>query len=371
MCSLFRLSITEWKPVTGTIPPLTPQEWESAFAKYRDSPEYRILNPHMTLQEYKPIYYMEWGHRLWGRVIGLSFVLPALYFVSRRRVSARMSARIAGISALIGMQGVIGWWMVKSGIQDDLFQDPGAHPRVSQYRLTAHLAAAFAVYAAMLSNGLAVLRENHLLKNPRLGLAELAARAHPRIRVFRRAVTVVAGMVFITAMSGGIVAGLDAGLIYNEFPKMGEGIVPPRTELFNTHYSRHDDGRDLWWRNMLENPTTAQFDHRVLATTTFSLITGLYAYSTRPGVATALSQQAKNAVRAVMAMALAQVAMGIGTLVWLVPIPLAVGHQAGSIALLTATLVLSSRVSAGRGIIGILRRRADRMTMAGRSGGRP
>ena len=137
-----RLSITEWRPVTGSLLPLSAADWDSEFSKYRASPEFKLLNPHMTLEEFKKIYYMEWGHRLWGRFVGLSFVIPAVYFVARRKVAAHMSLRLLGISGLIAFQGVLGWYMVKSGLKDDLFA-PGSHPRVSQYRLTAHLGAAF------------------------------------------------------------------------------------------------------------------------------------------------------------------------------------------------------------------------------------
>lgn len=338
------LSITEWKPVTGTLPPMSAEDWEENFSKYRNSPEYRILNPNMTLDEYKFIYYMEWSHRLLGRFIGLSFVLPGLYFIARRRVTARMAGRIAGISALIGFQGFIGWWMVKSGIQDDLFQKPGSHPRVSQYRLTAHLGAAFTVYAAMLWNGLSVLRENRLLHpNPKAALTEYNALAN--LRMFRASVGVVMAMVFLTAMSGGLVAGLDAGLIYNQFPKMGTGFVPPTKEMFDPFYSHTGDQSDLWWRNMLENPTTVQFDHRVLATTTFSLIVALFAYSRcSPKVAAALTKRAKASTMGVLHLAILQVVLGISTLLYMVPTHLAATHQAGSLALLTGTIVLGSRV---------------------------
>lgn len=299
----------------------------------------------MDLEEYKFIYYMEWAHRLWGRVIGLSFVLPGLYFVARGRVSPRMATRIAGISALIGFQGFIGWWMVKSGIQDDLFQKPGSHPRVSQYRLTAHLGAAFAVYTAMLWNGLSILRDNRLLKDPKIALAEFNTLSNPNLRFFRRSVGVVAAMVFLTAMSGGLVAGLDAGLIYNEFPRMGTGFIPPTQEMFNSFYSHLPDRSDLWWRNMLENPTTVQFDHRVLATTTFSLIVALFAYSRlSPKVKAALTKPGKAGVMGVLHLAILQVLLGIGTLVYVVPTHLAATHQAGSLALLTGTIVLGSRV---------------------------
>lgn len=121
LVDLCRLSITEWKPVTGSMPPITAAQWDTEFTKYRASPEFKLLNSHMTLDEFKKIYYMEWTHRIWGRVVGISFLLPAAYFIGLRRVSAPMAIKIVGIAGLIGFQGVLGWWMVKSGLKDDLF----------------------------------------------------------------------------------------------------------------------------------------------------------------------------------------------------------------------------------------------------------
>ncbi|KAI9842882.1 MAG: Cytochrome c oxidase assembly protein cox15 [Thelocarpon superellum] len=338
------LSITEWRPVTGSLPPLSAGDWDSEFTKYKSSPEFMLLNPHMTLPEFKQIYYMEWGHRLWGRVVGLSFILPAAYFVARRKVSAPMALRMAGIGGLIGLQGVLGWWMVKSGLKDDLFA-PGSHPRVSQYRLTAHLGTAFLCYTAMLWNGLSILRENRLLADPVSATKELQLLRNPTLRLFRRSVIGLAGLVFLTAMSGGLVAGLDAGLIYNEFPYMGTGFAPPSAELFSDFYSRQPDHSDLWWRNMLENPSTVQLDHRILATTTLSAVLALWAYS-RYGrsVRAALPATAKKGVRGVVHLVSLQVVLGIATLLYLVPVPLAAAHQANSLALLTGVVVLASRV---------------------------
>ncbi|CAZ80662.1 unnamed protein product [Tuber melanosporum] len=363
------LSITEWKPITGTLPPLSPEDWESNFSKYRNSPEYCILNPNMTLDEYKFIYYMEWTHRLLGRMIGLFFVLPAIYFVARGRVSRRMAFGLGGISGLIALQGGIGWWMVKSGLKDELFQQPGAHPRVSQYRLTAHLGTAFAVYAAMLWNGLSVLRENRLLlPNPKAAIDEFNALSNPVLRPFRRLVGVIGVLVFITAMSGGLVAGLDAGLIYNEFPKMGNGYIPPLTELMDPFYAQHPDHSDTWWRNMLENPTTVQFDHRCLAISTFSFIAAVFAYSRlSPAVAGALTKNGKGGITGVMHLAILQVLLGVGTLVYMVPTHLAATHQAGSLALFTGAIVLASRVWLPRAAASAARRRLE--VMAGRKVG--
>lgn len=338
------LSITEWKPVTGSLPPLSAEDWESEFEKYRASPEFKLLNPHMNLEEFKKIYYMEWTHRLWGRFVGLSFVIPAVYFVARKKVTANMAFRLFGIAGLIGAQGALGWWMVKSGLHDDLFA-PGSHPRVSQYRLTAHLGTAFICYVAMLWNGLSILRDNRLLASPARGQEKLLRLSAPELSVFRKSVAGLALLVFTTAMSGGLVAGLDAGLIYNEFPKMGTGFAPPKSELFDAFYSRKEDRSDLWWRNMLENPSLVQLDHRILAMTTYTSILALWLYSRyNPKVAAALPRAGRKGMTGVFHLANLQVLLGISTLIYLVPTHLAATHQAGSLALLTGVLVLGSRV---------------------------
>ncbi|GIJ89729.1 cytochrome c oxidase assembly protein cox15 [Aspergillus pseudoviridinutans] len=338
------LSITEWRPVTGSLPPMNAEDWESEFAKYRASPEFQLLNPNMNLSEFKSIYYMEWIHRLWGRFVGLSFVLPAIYFVAKKKVSKPMSLRLAGIAGLIGFQGFIGWWMVKSGLKEDLFAQ-GSHPRVSQYRLTAHLGAAFICYTAMLWNGLAILRSHRLLADPQAGIKLLDSLRDPRLKIFRRSVAGLALLVFATAMSGALVAGLDAGLIYNEFPFMGNGLAPPKSELLDERYSRHEDRSDLWWRNMLENPSLVQLDHRILAMTTFTSIMALWAYSRRsPTLKRLLPPAARKGLHGVVAFAWVQVGLGISTLLYLVPTPLASAHQAGSLFLLTWVLVLGSRI---------------------------
>ncbi|PBP20219.1 cytochrome c oxidase assembly protein [Diplocarpon rosae] len=357
------LSITEWRPVTGSLPPLSQADWDSEFSKYRASPEFKLLNPHMTLAEFKKIYFMEWGHRLWGRFVGLSFVLPAVYFVSRRRVSAPMALRLLGISSLIAGQGALGWYMVKSGLKDDLFA-PGSHPRVSQYRLTAHLGTAFVCFTTMLWNGLSILRTNAILSQT--AHPQSAARVHkqlkhllsPALSPFRKSVAGLAILVFTTALSGGLVAGLDAGMIYNEFPRMGSGLHPPKSELLDPFYSRKEDQRDLVWRNMLENPSTVQLDHRALATTTFTAVLGLWGYSRlRKSVRQALPTSARRGMAAVLGLVCMQAALGISTLIYLVPVPLAAAHQAGSLALLTGVLVLGNRVWVPRALMRVVEKR--------------
>lgn len=287
---------------------------------------------------------MEWTHRLWGRAVGISFLLPCIYFIARRRVSAPMAVKIAGIACLIGFQGVLGWWMVKSGLKDDLFA-PGSHPRVSQYRLTAHLGTAFLCYTAMLWNGLSILRTHKLLADPIAAKETLSLLRRPELKLFRRSVAGLAVLTFCTAMSGGLVAGLDAGLIYNEFPYMGQGLTPPKSELLSDFYSHRADKSDIWWRNMLENPSLVQLDHRILATTTFTSIMGLWAYTKlSPTVKRLLPIAGRKGVHGVVGFVFLQVVLGISTLIYLVPLPLASAHQAGSLALLSSVLILGGRV---------------------------
>lgn len=342
--------------MTGSLPPLSPEDWESEFAKYRASPEYVKLNPHMDLAEFKKIYFMEWTHRLWGRVIGLTFVLPAAYFIARRRVTRRVALHLVGISALIGFQGAVGWWMVASGLKDDLFAE-GAHPRVSQYRLATHLATAFVCYSWMLAAGLSILRTRRLLADPARGAALARALAAPPARAFRRCATALTAVIFVTALTGALVAGLDAGLIYNEFPRMGLGLAPPRAELLDRFYSRREDGSDLWWRNMLENPSLVQLDHRVMAMTVCAGVLALFAYSRARGVRAALPADARKAALGLVHLMAVQVTLGITTLIYLVPTHLAAAHQAGALALLTGALVLGSRLRIPKGTLVLIQRR--------------
>lgn len=326
-------------------------EWDSEFTKYKASPEFTLLNSSMTMSDFKQIYFMEWAHRLWGRVIGITFLLPTVYFITRKRVTPSMALKLTGICGMIGFQGVIGWWMVKSGLKDDLFA-PGSHPRVSQYRLTAHLGAAFAVYCSMVLTGLSILKEHRMLANPAKAAETIKALQNPVLRVFRRSVVGLTLLVFTTAMSGALVAGLDAGLIYNEFPWMGLGLTPPKKELFDPFYSHVPDQSDLWWRNMLENPSLVQLDHRVLATTTFTAVMSLFAYTRfAKGVRSTIPKDAAKGVQGVVHLVSLQVALGISTLIYMVPTWLASAHQAGALALLTGAVVLYSRTSLPRRVI--------------------
>jgi heme a synthase len=349
------LSITEWRPVTGSLPPRSEEIWEEEFARYKLSPEFRMLNSRMNLEEFKQIYWMEWTHRLWGRVVGITFLVPTVYFIVRRRVSKNMALKLAGICGLIGFQGVLGWWMVKSGLKDDLFEQ-GKHPRVSQYRLAAHLGMAFVAYLAMLWNGLSILKERRLLKEPAEGMKVLEQLQRPELRTFKRLVAALSILTFATAMSGALVAGLDAGLIYNDFPWMGQGLLPPKREMLDPFYSHTSDQRDLVWRNMLENPVLVQLDHRVLATTTFTAVMALWLYSRFSSrLRAALPASARKGMLGVVHLVSLQVVLGISTLWYLVPTPVAAAHQAGALALLTGVAVLGSRVRTPQRTLSLVR----------------
>ncbi|KAF7978321.1 hypothetical protein HWV62_937 [Athelia sp. TMB] len=301
------LSITEWRPITGILPPLSTAEWNVEFDKYKATPEFKLMNHSITLNEFKNIFYMEWGHRVLGRLIGVAFVLPLSYFYLRKKLTRSLPTKLTGMAFLIGFQGLLGWYMVKSGLEDSIMDDPSAVPRVSQYRLAAHLGTALLLYVGMLGTGVAALRDWRF--------------AHG-------------------GSWSAFVAGLDAGLVYNEFPYMGENLVPPTNELFAPVYAKRPDRSDLWWRNMLENPTTVQFDHRVLAVSTYLATTAMFLHSLRPSMRAILPRVTRGAVHAAFAMVNVQVALGITTLLYLVPVPLAAAHQAGSVALLSTMVFL-------------------------------
>ena len=228
------LSITEWQPIVGTLPPLSQADWETAFAKYRLTPEYQQVNKGMALDEFKGIFWWEYFHRLLGRVIGVAFLVPFLWFLARRAIPPGYGWKLAGIFVLGGLQGAMGWYMVKSGLVDD--------PRVSQFRLTAHLGLAFVIFAAMFWVALSLLHPQRL---PREGDA---------IRSARRWAYAIAALVFFMVLTGGLVAGIRAGFAYNTFPLMNGHVVPPEILLL-----------EPWWRNFFYNMATVQFDHRAVA----------------------------------------------------------------------------------------------------------
>ena len=296
------LSITEWQPITGILPPLSDAAWQAEFARYRTIPQFQLMHSWMALGDFKTIFFWEWLHRLWGRLIGLVFAVPFLWFLLRRRIPPDLTGRLIGILALGFMQGVLGWVMVESGLVDRV--------EVSQYRLVAHLGLALVIYAAVLWTALGLL-------NP--------PAAEPRSSDgLRRAAGAVAALVFVTLLAGGFVAGLNAGLVYNTFPLMDGRLVP--AGYFELQ---------PWWRNGFENVAAVQFDHRLLAMTTLAAVIGLWFIARRHR----LAAQPRRALDALLGLALLQVALGIATLLLVVPIPLAAAHQAGAVLLFTAALV--------------------------------
>jgi cytochrome c oxidase assembly protein subunit 15 len=298
------LSITEWQPITGILPPLGDAAWQAEFARYREIPQFRFVHSWMTLEDFKTIFFWEWLHRLWGRLIGLAFALPFLWFLLRRRIPRGLAPRLVGILLLGGAQGVLGWVMVKSGLVDRV--------EVSQYRLVAHLGLAILLYAAIVWTALDLLR-------PQSSRAAASA-------VLRRAAGIVVVLVFLTLLAGGFVAGLHAGLIYNTFPLMDGRLVPAGYGQLSP-----------WWLNAFENVAAVQFDHRLLAMTTLAAIVIFAVAASRHE----LSRDARRAVAALLALGVIQVGLGIATLLLVVPIPLAAAHQAGAVLFFTAALAAS------------------------------
>jgi cytochrome c oxidase assembly protein subunit 15 len=296
------LSITEWDPVTGVLPPLSAAAWQQEFARYQQIPQYKLLHSWMTLADFKTIFFWEWLHRLWGRLIGVAFAVPLVWFVLRRRIRRGLAPRLFGIFLLGGAQGALGWFMVESGLVHRV--------EVSQYRLVAHLALALLIYAAILRTA--------------LGLIWPATPATGHAAPLRRAVGGLAILVFVTMLAGGFTAGLNAGLVYNTFPLMDGHFVP-------VGYGQLSP----WWRNWFENVAAVQFNHRLLAETTFTATVLLWLWSRR----LVLAPRGRIAVNFLLAAVCLQLALGISTLLLVVPIPLGVAHQAGALLLFTAALV--------------------------------
>jgi cytochrome c oxidase assembly protein subunit 15 len=299
--TLSGLSITEWKPVIGIVPPLSAADWAVEFARYRQIPEYRAIHFAMSLDEFKSIYYWEYLHRLLGRLIGVAFAVPFIWFLARRRLPRRLAPSLAGILLLGFLQGALGWYMVESGLADRV--------EVSQYRLVAHLALALGIYAAILWTALGIARGSPL------------PDASPG---WRRAAEAVLSLVALTILAGGFVAGTRAGLTYNTFPLMDGRLVPAGYAQLHP-----------LWLNWFENIAAVQFDHRVLAVATVTTVCLLWA----AGMRADLPIPARIALHALLAVAVLQAALGISTLLLVVPIPLAAAHQAGAVLLLTAAIV--------------------------------
>jgi cytochrome c oxidase assembly protein subunit 15 len=300
------LSIVEWQPIVGAVPPLNTAQWEEAFAKYRETPEYAQVNAGMSLEEFKGIFWLEYFHRLLGRLIGVAFLVPFLYFLVRKRVTGALAWKLGAIFLLGGLQGVVGWYMVKSGLVDD--------PRVSQYRLALHLGLAFVIYGAMLWTALdlrEVVRET------------AASGGAEGLRRLSIAITITVALMVIT---GAFVAGIRAGLAYNTFPLMNGHVVPP--EIFML---------EPWWKNFTTNMATVQFDHRAFAWLLMVLVLAFWVKAIR----TVTPRRVRLLAHTLIAAVALQVALGITTLLFAVPVTLGVAHQGGAMVVLTIALALN------------------------------
>ncbi len=299
------LSIVEWDPVMGVIPPISQTDWQQTFDKYKQFPEYQKINREMSLEEFKTIFYFEYFHRILGRLIGLVFLIPFLVFLFMRKISRSLIPKLVFMFILGGLQGLLGWYMVKSGLVDN--------PHVSQYRLTAHLVMALTIYGYIFWVALDLLYPGRPSN----------ANDNIRLKYFAIGVTSLIGLMIV---SGGFVAGTRAGFIYNTFPLMN-GQWVPETLLALTPL----------WRNFFDNAVTIQFTHRSIAYLLFIIIPVFWLFARR----FALEPRMRTVTHLLVAMLIIQLTLGITTLLFQVPVSLAALHQAGALVLLTIALYIN------------------------------
>ena len=302
------LSITEWKPVTGAIPPLSDAAWAAEFEKYRRIPEYRYVNAGMTLEAFKTIYWWEWAHRFLGRVIGLVFFLPFLFFLLTRRMPKRLVPRAWLLLALGALQGAVGWWMVSSGLSERV--------DVAPERLTTHLGLALILLALLVWTALE---------------AWTGPRRRPGERRWFGPALLLTGLTFVQILLGGLVAGNDAGRVFTDFPLMGGELVP------------EGYGAGTLWRTIAHDAASVQLHHR-LGAYVLLIAAWLLAFAVWRGRASA---PLKAAAAAVALLVTAQFALGVATLVNAVPLTLGILHQAGAALVLAAVTVLLWRARRG------------------------
>jgi len=334
------LSMTDWKPL-GSLPPLTTKEWNVEFDRYKAFPEWQQRKS-MTLDEFQYIYYWEWGHRMFGRVVGVAFAAPWMYFALRGKIPSNYSNRMKVLFTMGGTQGVVGWWMVKSGLGQDRFGDR-KEIRVSPYRLSAHLAMAFSTYSLLLWTGLGLMQypNDHLLKNSTTSSANvklteltksLSTKAIQHAKKTRAGAMAVTSLTAITVVSGAFVAGNDAGNAYNTFPKMDDQWIPMQDMI--------DSSLQPFYRNAFENTAMVQWNHRVLGTSTALSAIGCAAFGLLArrgaGGTSSLTPQVKNGLKLFGGVAVGQMSLGIVTLLNYVPITLAAAHQLGSLVVLSS-----------------------------------
>jgi heme a synthase len=301
------LSIVEWKPVTGALPPLNQAQWVQAFEAYKTIPQYREMNAGMDLAEFKTIFWWEWSHRLLGRVIGLAFLLPFLWFIWRGALAPELRRRLWLIFGLGALQGAVGWWMVASGLSQRV--------EVSQYRLATHLVLALLIFAAVIWT-----------------VRRLSERA-PLVPSLRMKVTSM-GLVVLTFLQiyfGALVAGLRAGKIYNTWPDIDGSFIPAAGRLFF---------EAPWWRNLFDNPLTVQFEHRMTA----YLLLALAILHAVDAVRSRVGAAAANGALWLAGIIAVQAALGILTLLNQVPMDIALAHQAIAIAVLALAIVQAERL---------------------------
>jgi len=299
------LSIMEWAPILGTLPPLSDAEWQRLFSLYQQIPQYTLVHEGFGIEGFKHIFWLEWTHRLWGRLMGLALLGPLLWFGIRRELPHALWRRLAMLFVLGGLQGGVGWFMVASGFEAD-------STSVSPYRLVAHLTLALSLYAALFWTALGVARAG----KPRVIITS---------PMLRRLSVILVGAVALTILAGGFVAGTKAGFTYNTFPYMDHHLVPPGWAAMQP-----------WWRNMFENIPAVQFDHRLIASLTAVLALYTVAFGNQLQPHPAL-QGALNAVLVAVAV---QYMLGVATLLYVVPVALGTLHQTCAVLLLSAALTL-------------------------------
>lgn len=297
------LSIMDWRPLRGILPPMTTAAWEHLFALYKQIPQYQLLHEGFGLSGFKHLFWLEYFHRLWGRLIGLAFFVPLVWFWVTGRIERRLRPRLAVIFLLGGLQGVVGWVMVESGTMPD-------STAVSPYRLAIHLALALVLYAAILWTA--------------LGLLDPPPTRQPGLGPLRATVRLFCVLVAITIVAGSFVAGTHAGFIYNTFPLMDGSLIP-----------RSYAALSPFLRNLTQNLAAVQFDHRALATLT--ALTAAIALGL--GLSARVTGYARWALLALAGLVALQYALGVATLLLVVPVPLAAAHQGNAVLVLTAALV--------------------------------
>ena len=305
------LSIVEWKPVTGMLPPLTDAQWTQAFEGYKTIPQYRELNAGMSLSEFKTIFWWEWSHRLLGRVIGAVYLLPFLFFLWRGMLGGELKRRLWLIFGLGALQGAVGWWMVASGLSQRV--------EVSQYRLATHLVLALLIFAAIVWTLRRLTDRPPLMANARLKITSVA----------------LLSLVFLQLYFGALVAGLRAGRVYNTWPDIDGAFIPSTARLFF---------EEPWWRNLFDNTLTVQFEHRMTAYAllVLAVLHAVDAVASRTGMAVV------RGAWWLMAAIILQATLGILTLLNQVPIDLALTHQAVAIVVLTLAIFQTERLVARR-----------------------